>query len=151
MVLLQFLASIIGGGYLYRVPKPNSPDREFGSADWHPATLKTKVVGGRGGAGGEGFRAPRAPQRPLNFRNPVCPCYCGRNQSYQRVPGTRVMPRTLFPAIHWGGDFRIPNCNEIALELVCGADFCCNRHCRTSPRRTRGVLGPSSAENRPKT
>ncbi len=34
-------------------------------------------------------------------------------------------------AVHWGGDFRITNCHEMVLELVCGADFCCNRHCRT--------------------
>ncbi len=24
-------------------------------------------------------------------------------------------------------------CHEMALELVCGADFWCNRHCKTSP------------------
>jgi hypothetical protein len=38
-----------------------------------------------------------------------------------------------FLTVHGGGDFRIPNCHEIVLEMVCGADFWCNRHCRTSP------------------
>ena len=32
-----------------------------------------------------------------------------------------------------GSDFRIPTCHEMVLELVWGADFWCNRHCRTSP------------------
>ncbi len=41
----------------------------------------------------------------------------------------------------WGGDFRIPNCHDMALELVCGADFWCNRHCRTSPVALEGFRG----------
>ncbi len=52
-----------------------------------------------------------------------------------------------------GGEFRIPNCHEMALELVCGDDFCCNRHCRTSPVVLAGFgakFGRKSAENRPK-
>ena len=38
-------------------------------------------------------------------------------------------------------DFRIPSCNEMALELVCGADFWCNRHCRRSPVVLEGFWG----------
>ena len=41
--------------------------------------------------------------------------------------------------------------HDMALELVCRAEFWCNRHCRTSLPRSREVLGPSLAENRPKT
>ena len=41
--------------------------------------------------------------------------------------------------------------HDMALELVCRAEFWCNRHCRTSLPRSRGVWGPSLAENRPKT
>ena len=37
--------------------------------------------------------------------------------------------------------FRIQNCNEMALELVCGADFWCNRHCRTRPVFLEGFWG----------
>ena len=40
-----------------------------------------------------------------------------------------------------GGEFRIPNCHEMSLELVCGADFWCNRHCRTSPVVLKGFWG----------
>ncbi len=40
-----------------------------------------------------------------------------------------------------GGDFRIPNCHEIALELVWGADFWCNRHYKTSPVVLEGMWG----------
>ncbi len=40
-----------------------------------------------------------------------------------------------------GGDFRITNCYEMILELICGADFCCNRHCRTSPVVLEGFWG----------
>ncbi len=32
-------------------------------------------------------------------------------------------------------------CHEMALELVCGADFCCNRHCKTSPVVLEGFGG----------
>ena len=39
------------------------------------------------------------------------------------------------------GEFRLPTCNEMALELVCGADFWCNRHCRTSPVVMQGFWG----------
>ena len=41
--------------------------------------------------------------------------------------------------------------HEMALELVCRADFWCNRHCKTSPVVLEGLWGPSLAENRPKT
>ncbi len=40
-----------------------------------------------------------------------------------------------------GGDFRITNCHDMALELVCGADFWCNWHCRTSPVVLEGFWG----------
>ena len=40
-----------------------------------------------------------------------------------------------------GGDFRIPNCHEMVLELVWGADFWFNRHCRTSPVVLEGFWG----------
>jgi hypothetical protein len=40
-----------------------------------------------------------------------------------------------------GGVFRIQNCHEMALEVVCGADFWCNRHCRTSPVVLEGFWG----------
>ncbi len=46
----------------------------------------------------------------------------------------------LILAVRWG-DFRIPNCHEMALELVCGADFWCNRHCRTRAVVLEGFLG----------
>ncbi len=42
-------------------------------------------------------------------------------------------------------------CHEMALELVCGADCWCNRHCKTSPVVLEGFWGESLAENRPKT
>ena len=45
-----------------------------------------------------------------------------------------------------GGDFRIPNCHEMALELICGADFWCNRHCRTSPVVLEGFWGTKASE-----
>ena len=34
-----------------------------------------------------------------------------------------------------------PLSHEMALELVCGADFWCNRHCRTSPVVLEGFWG----------
>ncbi len=37
--------------------------------------------------------------------------------------------------------FRIPNSHEIVLELVCGTEFWCNRHCRTSPVVLEGFWG----------
>ncbi len=41
---------------------------------------------------------------------------------------------TVSLAVHWGGgEVRIPNCHGMVLDLVCGALFWCNRHCRTSP------------------
>ena len=40
-----------------------------------------------------------------------------------------------------GCDFRIPNCHEMVLELVWGADFWFNRHCRTSPVVLEGFWG----------
>ncbi len=40
-----------------------------------------------------------------------------------------------------GGELRIPNCHEMALELGCGAEFWCNRHCRTSPVVLEGFWG----------
>ncbi len=40
-----------------------------------------------------------------------------------------------------GGDFRIPNCHEMVLELVWGAGFWCNRHCRTTPVVLEGFWG----------
>ncbi len=36
---------------------------------------------------------------------------------------------------------RICCCHEIALELVCGADFWCNRHGKTSPVNLEGFWG----------
>ena len=39
---------------------------------------------------------------------------------------------------------------EVALELVCRADFV-QPALQDEPRRSRGVLGPSLAEHRPKT
>ena len=39
------------------------------------------------------------------------------------------------------GTDRIPKCHEMVLELVWGADFCCNRHCRTSPVVLEGFWG----------
>ncbi len=40
--------------------------------------------------------------------------------------------------------------HEVALSLVCGADFGCNRHCRTSPVVLEGSkFGRKSTENRP--
>ncbi len=44
-------------------------------------------------------------------------------------------------AVHWRGEFRIPNCHEMALELVCGDDFWCNRDCKTSPVVLEGFGG----------
>ena len=64
---------------------------------------------------------------------------------------TKAKQHRLYLAVHWGGEFRIPNCHEMVLELVCGADFWCNRLCRTSPVVLEGLWGPSLAENRPKT
>ena len=46
---------------------------------------------------------------------------------------------------------RIRWCHEIALGLVCGADFWCNRHCETSPVVLEGFWGQVLTENRPKT
>ena len=43
-------------------------------------------------------------------------------------------------------------CQEMALELVCRADFWCNRHCRTSPvdlEKLGAKFGRKSVENRP--
>ena len=40
-----------------------------------------------------------------------------------------------------GSELRIPNCHEMVLELICGADFWCNRHCRTSPVVPEGSWG----------
>ncbi len=43
-------------------------------------------------------------------------------------------------------------CHEMALELVCRAEFWCNRHCKQDePRRSTCSLGPSLAAHRPKT
>ena len=44
-------------------------------------------------------------------------------------------------AVHWRGEFRIPNCHEMALEWGCGADFWCSRHCKTSPVVLKGFWG----------
>ncbi len=43
--------------------------------------------------------------------------------------------------VHWRGEFRIPNCRDMASELVCGDDFWCNRHCKTSPVVLEGFWG----------
>ncbi len=79
-----------------------------------------------------------------------CPDLKGFCISAPNVPFL-VFP-TFLLAVHWGCDFRITNCHEIVLELVCGPDFCCNRHCKDEPRRSGGVLGAKfgrkSAENR---
>ena len=60
-----------------------------------------------------------------------------------RSRGTLPPPKkeTLYVRFIGGGEFRIQNCHEMALELVCGADFWCNRHCRTSPVVLEGFWG----------
>ena len=69
-----------------------------------------------------------------------------QNIVFQIWPGTPGPPPQKT-----SGYCRIPNCHEIVLELVCGADFWCNRNCRTSRVVLEGFWGPSLAENRPKT
>ncbi len=92
-----------------------------------------------------------------NFREIVLPSVLPFFALHLGMDYYKVYPGSRFARDFWaqrfigGSDFRIPNCHEIALELVCGADCWCNRHCRTTPRRSRGVLGPSLAENQPKT
>ncbi len=65
-------------------------------------------------------------------------------------------PPSYRPLISWvpeGSLVRIRWRHEMALELVCRADFWCNRHCTTSPVVLEGCgakFGRKSAENRPK-
>ena len=45
-----------------------------------------------------------------------------------------LVPLLLSGSLEGGaGEFRIHNCYEMALELVCRTDLSCKRHCRTSP------------------
>ena len=123
----------IGGGE-FRIPNCNDMGLElvWGADFWCNRHCRTSPVVLEGFWGQGWPKIGRKPAQKSEFiiaKEPL------------RVYAKRIFDRTHRLAVHWGGDFRIPNCHEMVLELVCGADFCCNRHCRTSPVVLEGFWG----------
>ncbi len=86
-----------------------------------PGALETLPNGG-------GVPGPRAAHTP-------------KMADFQSLKKSRILGQAKLSGSLEGGEFRIPNCHEMALELVCGADFWCTRHCRMSPVVLEGFWG----------
>jgi hypothetical protein len=100
----------------------------------------------RTGCSRPGLRPPTLRLRPNlaqtgdpNFKQPFLWNLVGSRMT--GTPETRVYRYSYLRGSLEGGEFRILNCHEMALELGCGADFWCNRHCRTSPVVLEGFWG----------
>jgi hypothetical protein len=89
-------------------------------------------MGGDRARSGWPLRSKASKTRPLRFLGR----FQGPRKKYWGPPDAPRSQRFI-----GGGDFRIPNCHEIALESVCGAEFWCNRHCRTTPVVLEGFWG----------
>jgi hypothetical protein len=93
-----------------------------------------------------GLDDPEWPQHPSKTK--WCVIWAGQARADQARPLKRGHTRLLCPscdqvkvaaiaALCRGG---LEN-RELALELVCGVDFWCNRHCKTSPVVVEGFWG----------